>query len=238
MPCVSSPCHVMSCRAVSCVCRRTKVNGGAVEVAETFLKALPPEEGNANANALPPTTPPAVAVDDGGAAGAIAAAGAEAGGKSQPGGAAATTPRQRFKPIALITTEERAAELREVLREMLIEFLELCRQLVLKSRTVLNVPRNTPTGAPRAAVGEEKTAEEVSERESLVVYISYIRRRLRREGVVDYGGGYRRCRHSDACVAVLASTYIHRSTYDTAHDEEGTRGVWWDSNGLVTCYRS
>lgn len=125
-----------------------------MEVAETFLKALPPDEGNA----LPPMTPPAVAVDDD-AASAIAATEAEAGGKAQPGSAA--TPRQRFKPIALITTEERASELREVLREMLIEFLELCRQLVLKSRTVLNVPRNTPTVAPRA-VGEEKTAEEVS----------------------------------------------------------------------------
>lgn len=125
-------------------CLTEKVNGGAVEVAETFLKALPP------------TTPPAIAVDVS-AAGAIAATGAEAGGKTQPEAAAAA--RQRFKPIALIT-EERAAELREVLREMLIEFLELCRQLVLKSRIVLNVPRNTPTVAPRA-VGEEKTAEEV-----------------------------------------------------------------------------
>ncbi|CAN0091360.1 unnamed protein product, partial [Scytosiphon promiscuus] len=32
-----------------------QVNGGAVEVAETFLRALPPEE----ASALPPTGPPA-----------------------------------------------------------------------------------------------------------------------------------------------------------------------------------
>ncbi|CAN0216188.1 unnamed protein product, partial [Ectocarpus fasciculatus] len=38
-----------------------QVNGGAVEVAETFLKALPAEEGNA----LPPTTPSAVVAEDG-----------------------------------------------------------------------------------------------------------------------------------------------------------------------------
>lgn len=61
-----------------------------------------------------------------------------------------------------LISEERAAELREVLREMLIEFLELCRQLVLKTRTVLNVPKSVPgvIPAPRAA-GEERTPEEV-----------------------------------------------------------------------------
>ena len=166
-----------------------------MEVAETFLKALPPEEGNA----LPPTTPPAVTVDDGGAAGTIAATGAEAGGKAQPG--AAATPRQRFKPIALITTEERAAELREVLREMLIEFLELCRQLVDKSRTVLNVPRNTPTGAPRA-VGEEKTAEEVSDSLAVTMVWAVSRR------VVDFDTR-QRCRHADACVAVAYKMVWH-----------------------------
>lgn len=142
-----------------------QVNGGAVEVAETFLKALPAEEGNA----LPPTTPSAVVVDDGSSGGGAAAAtagtaaAAEAGGGSGGGGtkqpAATTKPQQRFRPIALIK-EDRAAELREVLREMLIEFLELCRQLVLKTRTVLNIPRNAPVVAPRA-VGEERTAEEV-----------------------------------------------------------------------------
>ncbi|CAB1103144.1 unnamed protein product [Ectocarpus sp. CCAP 1310/34] len=148
-----------------------QVNGGAVEVAETFLKALPPEEGNA----LPPTTPSAVVVDTGGSGGAAAAAtagtaaaAAEAGGWSGGGGgrggakqpAATARPQQRFRPIALIK-DDRAAELREVLREMLIEFLELCRQLVLKTRTVLNIPRNAPVVAPRA-VGEERTAEEVN----------------------------------------------------------------------------
>lgn len=67
----------------------------------------------------------------------------------------------RYSPIALIS-EERAAELREVLREMLIEFLELCRHLVLKTRTVLNVPKNAPSVMPsQRAVGEERTQEEV-----------------------------------------------------------------------------
>lgn len=83
----------------------------------------------------------------------------------RPGAGGLTLPKKpkakRFSPIALIT-EERAAELREVLREMLIEFLELCRQLVLKTRTVLNVPKSVPgvIPAPRAA-GEERTPEEV-----------------------------------------------------------------------------
>jgi len=121
-------------------------------VAETFLKALPPEEEPSD---LPPTTPPAIGVD-GGEAGAGASASASAGSGSGAGGAGAgtatATTKQRFRPIALIT-EERAAELREVLKEMLIEFLELCRQLVLKSRTVLTAPR---------AAGEERTLEEVS----------------------------------------------------------------------------
>lgn len=45
---------------------------------------------------------------------------------------------------------------------MLIEFLELCRQLVLKTRTVLNVPKNAPAVMPsQRAVGEERTQEEV-----------------------------------------------------------------------------
>lgn len=76
------------------------------------------------------------------------------------------SPSKRFAPIALIS-QERAAELREVLREMLIEFLELCRQLVLKTRTVLNVPKSAPGVVPTPrAVGEERTPEEVSCRSS------------------------------------------------------------------------
>lgn len=148
-----------------------------MEVAETFLKALPPEEGND----LPPTTPPATTDGAGGAGNsAVTGAAAAAGkGKTKSGsgatgaaGAAALAaegatvaaagaagvaaapkqPQPRFKKIALIT-EERASELRGVLREMLIEFLELCRQLVVKTRTVLLNTRST--------AGEERPAEEV-----------------------------------------------------------------------------
>ncbi|CAN0055320.1 unnamed protein product [Pylaiella littoralis] len=156
-----------------------QVNGGAVEVAETFLKALPPEEGVD----LPPTTPPAVSDGAGGAGASAATAEAAAGngnGKTKSGSGAggaagaaavgaegaeaaeaaaaarAAAPKQqqqqpRFRKIALIT-EERASELRGVLREMLIEFLELCRQLVVKTRTVLLNSRNT--------AGEDRPAEE------------------------------------------------------------------------------
>lgn len=152
-----------------------------MEVAETFLKALPPEEGVD----LPPTTPPAVSDGAGGAGASAATAEAAAGngnGKTKSGSGAggtagvaavgaegaeaaeaaaaarAAAPKQqqqqqpRFRKIALIT-EERASELRGVLREMLIEFLELCRQLVVKTRTVLLNSRNT--------AGEDRPAEEV-----------------------------------------------------------------------------
>lgn len=118
-------------------------------MAETFLKALPPEEEPSD---LPPTTPPAIGVDGGETGASVSASAAGAGSGSAAAGAAIPATKQRFRPIALIT-EERAAELREVLKEMLIEFLELCRQLVLKSRTVLTAPR---------AAGEERTLEEVS----------------------------------------------------------------------------
>lgn len=151
-----------------------------MEVAETFLKALPDEEDDEraadddiNRPSSPTPKKPAVASifaprtasgnsisgssnSVGGGASAGSAAAIAAPGKKQVG-------PKRFAPIALIT-EMRASELRDVLREMLIEFLELCRQLVLKTRTVLNVPRNAPAIVPRA-VGEERTAEEVRRRE-------------------------------------------------------------------------
>ena len=125
-----------------------KVNGGVVEVAEIFLKALPDD--------------PKEACASDGVSGS--------GGRSElpqersGGGGGGTKKGKRFAPIALIT-EERAAELRDALRAMLVEFLELCRQLVLKTRTVLNVPRNASMMIPRA-IGEERTAEEVGRRGS------------------------------------------------------------------------
>lgn len=115
-----------------------------MEVAETFLKALPDEEDNSDAAT---STVPSIGVIG------------QQGGETSVRIPGVSKKSKRFAPIALIT-EERAVELREVLREMLIEFLELCRQLVLKTRTVLNVPRNAPMLVPRA-VGEERTAEEV-----------------------------------------------------------------------------
>ncbi|CAM9251564.1 unnamed protein product [Ascophyllum nodosum] len=120
-----------------------QVNGGVVEVAEIFLKALPDD--------------PKEACASDGVSGS--------GGRSElpqerSGGGGGTKKGKRFAPIALIT-EERAAELRDALRAMLVEFLELCRQLVLKTRTVLNVPRNASMMIPRA-IGEERTAEELS----------------------------------------------------------------------------
>lgn len=125
----------------------TQVNGGAVEVAETFLKALPDDEDDSDAATSTATVSSFGVTDQQGCeTSAVRISGV-------------SKKSKRFAPIALIT-EERAAELRGVLREMLIEFLELCRQLVLKTRTVLNVPRNAPMMVPRA-VGEERTAEEV-----------------------------------------------------------------------------
>lgn len=159
--------------------KRTKVNGGAVEVAETFLKALPEEPGEQDVSTeekiiLLPTDSAPVPGD------ATNAAASTTEGLSIDGSAlvvrqpvSKTKPPKRFLPIALIT-EERASALRDVLREMLIEFLQLCRLLVLKTRTVLNVPKHAPVVAPRA-VGEERTIEEVRKNRVFVVVYGFTR---------------------------------------------------------------
>jgi hypothetical protein len=63
-----------------------------------------------------------------------------------------------FAPIPL-TTAEQARALRAKLQDALVQFLDLCRRLIIKSRRALDVPYDPP---PSRTSTEERTQEEVN----------------------------------------------------------------------------